>query len=87
MIFCPEEIPKLNVEYSFLVVRDNDDITVVSFNYRTNIFGSPNAPQLNGTGQAQNFGFLDVDAAIQWVYQNIESFGGDPERSECSSMV
>ncbi|KAE9401825.1 alpha/beta-hydrolase [Gymnopus androsaceus JB14] len=62
------------------IVRDNDDITLVSFNYRTNIFGLPNAPQLNGTGQAQNFAFLDVDAAIQWVYQNIEYFGGDPER-------
>ncbi|KAF9077249.1 carboxylesterase [Rhodocollybia butyracea] len=61
-------------------VQDNDDITLVSFNYRTNIFGQPNAPQLNGTGQPQNFGFLDVDAAIQWVSQNIASFGGDPER-------
>ena len=62
------------------VVRDNDDITFVTFNYRLNIFGQPNAPQLNGTGKAQNFGLLDIDAAIQWIHANIAQFGGDPNR-------
>jgi hypothetical protein len=62
------------------VIRDNDDITFVTFNYRLNIFGQPNAPQLNGTGKAQNFGLLDIDAAIQWVHANIGQFGGDPNR-------
>ncbi|KAG6882999.1 hypothetical protein C0993_008346, partial [Termitomyces sp. T159_Od127] len=63
------------------IVRDNDDIVVVSFNYRLNIFGFPNAPQLmNSTSQSQNFGLLDLDAAIQWVYDNIAAFGGDPNR-------
>lgn len=61
-------------------VRDNDDITIVSFNYRLNIFGQPNAPQLASTTQSQNFGLLDVDAAVQWVHDNIASFGGDPNR-------
>ncbi|KAG6902004.1 hypothetical protein C0995_005804 [Termitomyces sp. Mi166 len=63
------------------IVRDNDDIIVVTFNYRLNIFGFPNAPQLmNNASQSQNFGLLDLDAAIQWVYDNIVAFGGDPER-------
>jgi carboxylesterase type B len=63
-----------------LVVRDNDDITLVSFNYRLNIFGHPNAPQLVNASQTQNFGLLDMRAAVEWVHANIAEFGGDPER-------
>jgi carboxylesterase type B len=62
------------------VVRDNEDITLVSFNYRLNIFGQPNAPQLVQASQSQNFGFLDMRAAVEWVHANIAQFGGDPER-------
>ncbi|TFK45028.1 carboxylesterase [Crucibulum laeve] len=62
------------------IVRDNDDVTVVTFNYRTNIFGQPNAPQLLSTTKSQNFGLLDLDAAVQWVHTNIAAFGGDPNR-------
>ncbi|KAF8963596.1 carboxylesterase [Flammula alnicola] len=61
-------------------VRDNDDITIVTLNYRLNIFGQPNAPQLASQATPQNFGLLDVDAAVQWVHDNIAAFGGDPER-------
>lgn len=62
------------------IVRDNDDVVVVSLNYRTNIFGQPNAPQLVSSTQSQNFGLLDRQAAIQWVHSNIAAFGGDPDR-------
>jgi carboxylesterase type B len=61
-------------------VHDHDDITIVTINYRTNIFGQPNAPQLVSSTQTQNFGLLDIDAAINWVHSNIAAFGGDPER-------
>ncbi|PPR00078.1 hypothetical protein CVT24_008980 [Panaeolus cyanescens] len=61
-------------------VRDNDDITIVSINYRLNIFGQPNAPQLAGGKTSQNFGLLDIEAGIQWVHDNIAAFGGDPNR-------
>jgi carboxylesterase type B len=63
-----------------LVVRDNEDITLVSFNYRLNIFGQPNAPQLANASQSQNFGLLDMRAAVEWIHTNIAEFGGDPER-------
>ncbi|KAF2769024.1 acetylcholinesterase [Teratosphaeria nubilosa] len=49
---------------------------VVSFNYRLNIFGYPNAAGLS----QQNFGLLDQRAAVKWVQQNVAAFGGDPDR-------
>ncbi|KJA18226.1 hypothetical protein HYPSUDRAFT_205596 [Hypholoma sublateritium FD-334 SS-4] len=62
------------------IVDAHDDVAVVTINYRTNIFGQPNAPQFNPPGQAQNFGLLDIAAAIEWVHANIAAFGGDPGR-------
>ena len=62
------------------IVDVHDDVIVVTFNYRMNIFGQPNAPQFNTPGQAQNFGLLDIAAAIEWVHANIAEFGGDPGR-------
>jgi carboxylesterase type B len=55
-------------------------VLIVSFNYRLNIFGQPNAPQLASTTNSQNFGLLDLDAVVQWVHDNIAAFGGDPAR-------
>jgi carboxylesterase type B len=48
----------------------------VSVNYRINIFGFPNAAGLDD----QNVAFLDARMALEWVYENIESFGGDRDR-------
>ncbi|KJA28805.1 hypothetical protein HYPSUDRAFT_196967 [Hypholoma sublateritium FD-334 SS-4] len=61
------------------MVRDNDDITLVTINYRLNIFGQPNPPQYSEKINV-NFGLLDVHAAIHWVHANIANFGGDPNR-------
>ncbi|KAJ7633583.1 Alpha/Beta hydrolase protein [Mycena polygramma] len=49
---------------------------VVSVNFRSNIFGFPNAAGL----AAQNLGLLDQRAALEWVRDNIATFGGDPAR-------
>ncbi|KAJ0415812.1 Alpha/Beta hydrolase protein [Aspergillus carlsbadensis] len=54
------------------------DVVYVNFNYRESLYASPNAPELEG--QSQNFGILDVELAMQWVYDNIEAFGGDKSR-------
>lgn len=51
---------------------------VVVFNYRVNIFGSPNAAGL--AFDEENPGLLDQRAAVEWVRDNIAAFGGDPKR-------
>ncbi|KAJ6015803.1 alpha/beta-hydrolase [Penicillium herquei] len=48
---------------------------VITINYRVNIFGNPKSRALNET----SLSLLDVRAATEWVYENIELFGGDPE--------
>ncbi|KAK4170004.1 Alpha/Beta hydrolase protein [Cladorrhinum sp. PSN259] len=51
---------------------------VVTFNYRLNILGFPNAAALK-PGES-NLGLLDQREAIKWVRDNIEAFGGDTDR-------
>ncbi|KAJ6024495.1 hypothetical protein N7540_005292 [Penicillium herquei] len=48
---------------------------VVTMNYRLNIFGNPKSKALDET----SLSLLDVRAAVEWVSQNIEAFGGDSE--------
>lgn len=57
-------------------VNRSPEHIVVSFNYRLNIFGFPNAAGL----AQQNLGLLDQRAAVEWCQENIAGFGGDPER-------
>ncbi|KAJ7915101.1 liver carboxylesterase-like protein 1 precursor [Mycena leptocephala] len=56
----------------------SQNIVVVSINYRTNVFGFPNSPDLPTAGN--NLGFLDQELAFQWVQKNIAKFGGDPKK-------
>ncbi|KAF6761146.1 carboxylesterase [Ephemerocybe angulata] len=70
----------LKVQDGRYFVRDSDDLILVTINYRLNIFGQPNAPQLVSPTSSQNFGLLDQKAAIDWVKDNIAAFGGDPNR-------
>lgn len=50
------------------------DVIVVTLNYRLNIFGFLSA---NDALIAGNYGLWDQKLAIQWVKDNIESFGGN----------
>ncbi|PKY04961.1 carboxylesterase family protein [Aspergillus campestris IBT 28561] len=60
------------------IVRDNEDVIVVSIQYRLTIFGYPGAPGIPPA--QQNVGLRDQRMAIEWVHQNIAQFGGDPDR-------
>lgn len=55
-------------------------IIFVSVEYRCNVFGYLAHPWLTEeSGLSGNYGSLDQIAALDWVYENITAFGGDPE--------
>ena len=56
-------------------------IVVVSVAQRLNVFGYLCLPQLSAEqgGISGNYGLLDEIKALDWVRENIENFGGDPE--------
>nr|POE89912.1 acetylcholinesterase [Quercus suber] len=53
-----------------------EDVVVVTTNYRTNVFGFPNSPEIALADR--NLGFLDQRFALEWVQRNIHVFGGNP---------
>ncbi|MDI6402884.1 carboxylesterase family protein, partial [Balneolaceae bacterium ANBcel3] len=56
------------------------DVVLVSVNHRLNILGFLDlSPFGEAYAHSANVGMLDVIAALQWVNQNIEKFGGDPD--------
>ncbi len=59
-----------------------EDVVVVSVNHRLNIFGFLHLADIGGNRweQSTNVGVQDLVAALQWVQDNIENFGGDPDR-------
>jgi para-nitrobenzyl esterase len=59
-----------------------EDVVVVSVNHRLNIFGFLHLADLGGEKWAHstNVGIQDLVATLEWVRDNIENFGGDPDR-------
>lgn len=54
-------------------------VVVVSVAQRINVFGYLALPQLRAErGSSGNYGFMDQLKAMEWIYANIERFGGDP---------
>lgn len=54
------------------------DMVVVTINYRLGALGFLAHPGLGQFGRVGNYGFLDQQAALRWVRDNIAGFGGDP---------
>jgi para-nitrobenzyl esterase len=56
------------------------DVVVVTSNHRLASMGYLYLAELGGSDYAQssNVGMLDIVAALEWVRDNIENFGGDP---------
>ncbi len=56
-------------------------VILVTINYRLNLFGFLAHPELSAEdahGVSGNYGILDQIAALKWVKNNIQQFGGDP---------
>ncbi|KAJ6466845.1 Alpha/Beta hydrolase protein [Mycena sanguinolenta] len=54
-------------------------VVYVAMNYRLNVFGFALNDALNAT-DSLNVGLKDQRLALEWVQQNIEYFGGDPDQ-------
>jgi len=67
--------------YDFRPLVGRGDVVVVSLNYRLGAFGFLHLEELLGADYqgSGNAGMLDQVAALEWVRDNIERFGGDPE--------
>ncbi|MBN2174209.1 MAG: carboxylesterase/lipase family protein [Bacteroidales bacterium] len=60
-------------------MADKGDIVVVTINHRLNVLGYTDLRGLGGKySESVNLGMRDIVAALQWIKDNIENFGGDP---------
>ncbi|XP_013395790.1 putative inactive carboxylesterase 4 [Lingula anatina] len=64
-------------EYDFRNFAVEDDVIVVTVNYRVGPFGFLSTGDVNAPGNA---GLWDQIEGLKWVRDNIASFGGDPNR-------
>jgi carboxylesterase type B len=72
--------PQYNLSGIVKVSQDmGKPIIAVAMNYRLNMYGFLQTPQLLAEGSS-NAGLLDQRMALRWVQENIGAFGGDPER-------
>lgn len=55
----------------------DEDLIVVSFNYRVSIFGFLST---NDSVAPGNIGLKDQIFALKWIKENIENFGGNPNK-------
>lgn len=57
------------------------DVVVVTVNHRLNVFGffNPGTEAGKGFAGSANAGLLDLVAALRWVRDAIDAFGGDPD--------
>ncbi|XP_062580478.1 uncharacterized protein LOC134242419 [Saccostrea cucullata] len=61
--------------YDSSLIASQGDVIVVTIQYRLGIFGFFSLGKNEALG---NYGLWDQMMALEWVHQNIDSFGGDP---------
>jgi len=65
--------------YDGKTLSEFGDVVVVSVNHRLNIIGTLDLSAYGAAyADSRNTGMADLVAALQWVRDNIEIFGGDP---------
>lgn len=66
--------------YSGRSLADKGDIVTVNLNHRLNVLGYADLSALGGKyEQSLNLGMQDIVKALEWIRDNIEKFGGDPD--------
>ena len=64
-----------------------NDVVFVSLNYRLGLLGFNCLPALQTDPEATgNYALLDIAKALDWIKDNIASFGGDPENITVSGF-
>ena len=67
--------------YDYSKLATDKQVIVVTVNYRLGLFGWFSSEHLRNTSegldQSSNFGQLDLIKGLEWVNENIASFGGD----------
>ena len=60
------------------------EVVQVTVNHRLNILGFFDLSEIGGSAyeDSANVGMTDLVAALRWVHENIENFGGDPGSSD-----
>ena len=57
-----------------------NDVVIVTFNYRLNVFGFLNLASVDSSFENSGYlGTIDQVAALKWVKENIAEFGGNPD--------
>lgn len=64
--------------YTGAGIAAQQDVIVVTANYRTNVFGFPGSTDI--PLDQRNLAFYDQRLALDWVQRNIGVMGGDPNR-------
>lgn len=62
----------------------------VTFNYRLGAFGFLALDVLSFRAQegvSGNYGFLDQTMALMWLRDNIQQFGGDPDKVNNQTLI
>ena len=70
-------------DYDPTKLVENEDVVVVTINYRLGFLGFLAHPALaaeTNYGGSGDYGFMDQQAALKWVQRNIKDFGGDPDK-------